>query len=273
MSYCQWSSEAGAFEFEGYRYYPSHYEAVEASPYAYLGDLHSIHLDLEYLESFRKDLHTHSVENAIVGDTFDGSSLNHHESARLGYSANRPSIFSEIESIKSFSDDLRDYITGDLMLIQGNHEAFAEKFFSKMSLNALTMFSKAEQVLLLDAFKFIVEHSEDTEKGIKYRTFFDYLLATHLHGYAVKMPSDTIYRNIVLSFHGCEFGVSKAGARNANVKIVAGHVHSAAIYRNITYVGTSAVLDPHYQSGMSRSSHAHAIIDSLGKRNLRIYLP
>ncbi|MGL5076884.1 MAG: hypothetical protein ACRDBG_13815 [Waterburya sp.] len=261
-------------DFEGKTYYSTGAVKDSAiSPYIYLPDMHLAHPRRDYQLSLFDECALYGVHTAIGGDMFDGSSLLHHERDRLGYFANRMPIFKELDQLGVFARELSNYVK-DVKLIIGNHETFADRFWNGSLKDTLDKFSKDEQVFLIKGIATIIEKSKHTEHGISYHGFMAYFLDNHWSSEYLTIAESTLtYKDIALGYHGNEYLINKAGARNSNYKICAGHTHAPLIWRNIYYAGYGGSLTPTYQSGMSKACAAHVIINAAGKRQMRMYVP
>jgi hypothetical protein len=244
-------------------------------PYVYLPDMHLAHPRPEYQASLFDELRDYQVNYVIGGDMFDGSSMLHHEKARIGYYQNKMSIFEELQKLYAFVEKLDEYTIKGTKLILGNHETFCDRFFGDNLWQELKMFSKEEQVLLLKSLASVVEETKRSDRGIHYPSLLQALIKNYNPNNTNVYFSDRTdaVDNVLLWLHGHEYLANKAGASNSNHKMVVGHTHSPKIWRNITWVGYGGHLEPTYQNGITKAAAAHCFVSASGKRTLRIFLP
>jgi hypothetical protein len=263
------------FSFEG-NDYSAFGEVTKSDPilYAYLPDMHLAHGSRQYQLSLYKDLSLFNVRNAIGGDLHDGSSMLHHERDRLGYSAVRMSIFEELNLLKGFAYKIKQITGSSLKMIIGNHETFSDRYFDSQFLSQLNSFTLVEQILILEGMADCLKNTKLTTRGIEYGSMFKYFLkAVGLQTFLEVVDSTLRVNDLLIYLHGNEYLTTKTGTSQSNFKFVLGHTHQPKIFRNTYWVGTGSVLNPTYQSGLTRSAAAHCMISLEGKRTLRVFLP
>ncbi len=272
LPYC---TTTESYTFEGRMYYADGSNSVmSTNPYIYLPDMHLAHPNLGYLNSLRDELRQTDCESAIGGDMFDGSSMLHHERDRLGYFAERMTIFQELDLLKRFIRSIGLYLPGKIYNIVGNHETFTDRFFVGDFSSTLAKFTKDEQVFLLRGFAYVLENTKHSEAGIKYASMYRYFIDSYLDEPNFEIaPRDVRVGKTLLGYHGHEWMLQKSGIHQSNYKVVAGHVHTPEISRNMVKVGYGGHPDPTYQSGLNKACAAHAFISPYGKITMRLWLP
>jgi hypothetical protein len=246
------------------------YGSQDATQYGaiYLPDMHLAHPNPVYMQSLLSEIRDLKPGFVVGGDLFDGSALCHHEKNRLGWAQNKISLTKELSLLDSFATVIH-VLTGEkLRMIVGNHETFADRFFSSNFMQELAMYNKEDALMILEAMTESFRNTMHTDAGVKYSSMISHWvkdMPIHIVG------SNLSLGNTNLGHHGNEYNLRKAGVRQANVKIVGGHTHAPEIDRNLTTVGYGGHPEPTYQNGMTKSAPAHCLISPSGKRTLKIY--
>jgi hypothetical protein len=238
------------------------YEAI------YLPDMHLAHPNPIYMHALLAEIKKLNPNYAIGGDLFDGSALCHHEKHKLGWAQNKISLAKELHLLQNFSHVIYNLTGQSLRMIIGNHETFADRFFSANLFQELAMYDKTDSVLILEAMTAAFKETKYTEAGVKYSSMISHWIK--------EMPITTVdcklqIGNTNIGHHGDEYNTRKAGVRQAAVKVVIGHQHAPMIDRNLTVVGYGGHPEPTYQSGLTKAAPAHCLISPSGKRTLKIY--
>jgi hypothetical protein len=238
------------------------YEAI------YLPDMHLAHPNPIYMHSLLTEIKTLKPGFAVGGDLFDGSALCHHEKNRLGWSQHKISLTKELHLLDSFANTIHALTGQNLRMIIGNHETFADRFFSANFFQELAMYDREDSLLILEALTEAFRGTTHTDAGVKYNSMIKHWVKDMS---VTVVNSELSVGNTNLGHHGNEYNTRKAGVRQANIKMVVGHVHAPSIDRNLTCVGYGGHPEPTYQSGLTMSAPAHCLVSPSGKRTLKIY--
>lgn len=218
----------------------------------YCGDVHAYSIHQPALNATKEMIVSLEPKEVIVGDFFDGVSINHHEMQDQVKMYNAPSLREEaditIDLLREFSE-----LSNKVVYLQSNHDDFVLHFL-KMGDRAWRINKNYEIACGLQFFRAQTgEHPIISLLGLKKFGNVKFVKDTDNH-----------YVGKVLCKHGHE-GASGVrlgfmGLAKIYNQYLQGHVHSPAVFRNAVCVGLLAELEQGYNKGASGWLHSNAII-------------
>ena len=223
-----------------------------------LGDYHIGEHDEIVIKNTLKLLKTLKPESVVVGDVFDGHSVNHHE-------AHDPFIQFKNEmngsnSIKSEVDamltELKKFEQYKVVITRGNHDYWLDRYLKETDWRkAATPKNSLEYMNYSAAIL-----SGEAEMGI-----VPWLIKKRFPHFITLDDADSyIINGFECGMHG-SIGINGAkpsinGFRSLNTKLVIGHSHSPKRFENVLQVGTSSKLNMKYAKGPSSWLQSHVIL-------------
>lgn len=234
------------------KFYPD--GTLEASqPSAILvGDVHALEVDRDALFATYEMIDMFEPKEVIVGDFFDGASVNHHEiTDQVKYSM-APSIREEadltIELLKEFCDR-----SNKVTYLQSNHDDFLLSYLRFGD----RMWRMNRNYAISCGLQFYCAHTGEhpITKLLEFNKFSNLKFVKDYENH---------YVGKMLVKHGHE-GASGArvgfqGLAKIYNYYAQGHVHAPGVYRNAICVGLISKLFQGYNKGASAWGHANALI-------------
>lgn len=242
----------------------------EISADVVMGDWHSGETadnSYGFIEEITKEV---KVDNIIIHDIFNGSSVNHHiEKQPLlqakEFEGGRSLILDELQDCALDIKYMQDYVKGNVVIVKSNHDEWLERYLMECR------FAKdpANLRIALDLANALMDDKDPFEYGIcKYSDVFDKDRVIFLQRNESYMKG-----GVELGNHA-DIGVNGARASAASMEYAFGncvgaHSHSALIFRSYFRVGTSTKLRLSYnKGGASTWTNSHALVYSNGARQI-----
>ena len=258
------AAEDGSFVDRGIRYYPDRIE--EDLPEAFvLGDWHAGETDPGAREVFLGIAKELRIPRLILHDSFNGTSVNHHEEKNAIIRALRAEKgeLSVADEFKILASDMNDMlgIVDELVVVKSNHDDFLDRYlqgvrFKDDPLNfRLALDLAAKLYDGEDTIKYGVERfglKEENKEKIKW------------------LELDESYKigGVELGAHGHGYVSGINAIENAYGDSVTGHTHCPQILRGAWVVGTCSLLKLGYNDGPSDWMHTSCLVYSDGSRQL-----
>lgn len=263
------ANNRGEFVDFGTRYKPDGTTASESCTLV-LGDWHSGKTSKTIKESISSLVYSANVQDIVIHDLFNGSSVNHHiRNVPLKMAAramsNDDSLENELYFVGADINYLHDVIMGNLIIVKSNHDEWLERYLEDgaytkdpmnhyMSLDLAKAYLDGEMVL-----RYAVEKYGELNEPDR----IVWLDRTDDHNIA----------GTELGQHG-DIGTSGKPATMQSIekdvgRAVVGHIHSSAILRGVYRVGTSTDLQQDYnRKGASSWTQTHALVYNDGSVQL-----
>lgn len=262
------AADDGSFIDMGIQYNPDGTtEAVETN--IVLGDWHSGNTDPIAIEATARLCKELNVKNLILHDFFDGESVNHHivgyplkQTARADSS--RHILLDEIIKGGEDINYLHSLISGDLVMVKGNHDEFLERYLD----HGTFMGDHVNQKLSIE----LAAQRLNGVPPLPY-AYLKYGNINHPER-IIWLERDDSYQigGVELGVHG-DLGFNGSRASLASLERAYGvgtfgHNHGAAILRQAWRVGTTTRLRLPYVRGPSTWTWTHCLQYQTGARQL-----
>lgn len=207
----------------------------------------------------------------VLHDTFDGRSINHHESHNIDSLAKRAEVghLNLLDELKLVASDLEelDKWVDELIIVKSNHDEFLKRFLQKGNFtddpyNYKTFLKLALELVETncDPLKFGVESLGELDKSVAKNVKW------------LERDEDLIISGIQLGAHGDKGANGARGGLQSMEKAygnsVTGHSHSPEILRGAWQVGTSSKLKLSYNVGPSSWLNTSCLVYPNGQRQL-----
>lgn len=263
----QTMNEEGSFVHLGKRYHPTGKVTNEAPDAIVCGDWHSGETDPLVRKATEEMLATFKPKKAVLHDSFNGASINHHEEDNMILKAvqfikNTPSLEQEFVGLR---DDLQWFSkqVQEVVIVKSNHDEFLSGNYLKYAKYAR---DPQNHYFSLDLAKAMMEGKDP----VKFATEKVGLKATNIRW--LQRDDDFKIAGIQLGAHG-DVGASGSrgnlkGMRKAYGLSVTGHSHTPGIWHGAYAVGTSSFLRLSYNRGPGSWMQAHCLVYADGSRQL-----
>ena len=267
------ASETGSFCDLGIEYLPEGKERLAEEVTMVVGDSHCGMHDNDLLEAILSSIESiPAIKNLILHDVFNATSISHHDIGKIAIKASKAndglsSLKNEGLIVKSYLEKISKY-ADNIIIVKANHDEHLDRYLEEGR-----FISDPENFYFsLDLCKKYIEGDDPLR----------YMLVDKLG-----MKVDNIIwlkGDETFNRYGIEFGYH--GSRGANGgkgnprtfenglgKCVIAHSHSAQIFRDVYYVGTSSELDMKYNKGLSSWTRTCCLCYPDGSRQLINYIP
>ena len=267
------ASETGSFYDLGIEYLPSGGERLADEVTMVVGDSHCGMHDEELLEAILNSVESiPAIKNLILHDVFNASSISHHDIGKIAIKASKAndglsSLKKEGLVVKNYLERISKY-ADNIVIVKANHDEHLDRYLEE----GRFVYDPENFYFSLDLCKKYIEGDDPLR----------YMLVDKL---GMKVDNITWLRgDETFNRYGIEFGYH--GSRGANGgkgnprtfenglgKCVIAHSHSAQIFRDVYYVGTSSQLDMKYNKGLSSWTRTCCLCYPDGSRQLINYIP
>lgn len=230
-----------------------------------LGDVHFGQHDEEVIENTLKFMKVMKPRNVVLHDTFDGLSINHHDTKNPFIQYEREmngtnSLKDEIESMLECLEDFdsKEYNT---IIVRSNHDDFLDRWLQTADWRKSGSLKNSLEYM---------EYASLVLRGQAKKGIIPYLIQQRFPNFITLDRNDSyLVKDWELAQHG-DLGTngsygSLSQYRNLNTKIVIGHYHSPGRKDGALAVGTSTKLRVNYNIGPSSWLQSHVIIHEDGK--------
>lgn len=267
------ANDDGTFTDYRYHYNGKEIEIVDSCQAYIWGDIHHRELCRAKEQSSRDLMFELNPEKIILHDVFDGSTVNPHERddlflRKLKIRHGTNIIEQEIDECLSFISNMAKEASGQLYVVQSNHDNFLDRHIATDWRKDLQNSEGYLKYALIQQTVDLRDHGN----------IFGYLLFQKTNGRVkYSKPTDSLkISGYICNQHG-DHGVNGARGnvisfKRLNSKLIMGHMHSPQMIDNVCVVGVSCNLWQWYNSnGMSSWNYADAIIHDSGKNQLIIF--
>lgn len=263
----QMLNEEGSFVHWGKRYHPNGKIVNEVPEAIVCGDWHSGETDPLVRACTEEMLSFFKPKKAVLHDTFNGASINHHEEENMMIKAVKfmqgaPSLEQEVVGLR---DDLQWFSkqVQEVVLVKSNHDEFLSGSYLKFAKYAK---DPQNHYFSLDLAKAMMEGKDP----LKFATEKVGLKVTNIRW--LQRDEDFKIAGIQLGAHG-DIGASGSrgnlkGMRKAYGYSVTGHSHTPGIWHGAYAVGTSSFLRLSYNRGPGSWMQTHCLVYADGSRQL-----
>lgn len=225
-----------------------------------LGDLHAYNVDPVALTASKDMIQSLKPKEVILGDAFDGASVNYHEVASAVKFANAPTIREEADVTMSLIKEFCD-MSEKVVYLQSNHCNFLIKFLDT-SERLWRLHKNYEMSCGLQLFR-LHTGLHPVVKLLELSKFDNLQFVSERDNYFV---------NKVLVKHGHEGSGGGRVGFNALSRIynyyACGHEHAPKVFRNAMCVGLLGRLDMEYVVGVNAMAFANGLIHNDGSTQL-----
>lgn len=224
-----------------------------------MGDLHANEVDPLAFDASKSMIAKYKPNVVVIQDGFNGSSISHHDIQDPAKMLYVESLDDEAATTKAVLKQIRD-ISKKVVWKQSNHCNFLTKYLLdeknyRLHRNYLTAVKLRAWQIETQRHPIIKLLEMDSVKNLEFSSEKDSFIVSGV--------------NIIHGHEGIS-GVKTGFRRNAQVynKLVQGHTHEPAVFRNAVCVGTNSRLDLDYKMGPDAWMHANALIQPDGSIQL-----
>lgn len=234
-----------------------------------LGDWHTGETSPNSIKFVKEISETVTVDNFIVHDIFNGSSVNHHIAQKplvqaLNIEEGNMLIKDELYLCGEAIDFFQKYTKGNVVIVKSNHDEWLERYLGECR------FAKdpANMRISLDLANEMMNGKDPFEYGVvKYGGGFDEDRVVFL-----QRNESYIKGGVELGNHA-DIGINGAKASAASMEYsfgncVGAHSHSGLIFRGYWRAGTSTHLRLSYNKGASTWTNSHVLVYGNGARQM-----
>lgn len=258
----------GEFVDLGNRYFPDG-SVEKVTTHLYSGDWHSGSVDPQARIATEKLCKQVAVENFFVGDFFDGYAISHHHinqplKRTIKSINNTDDLVAELRAGGQDANDILKWITGDLVMIRGNHDEVLEKYLNSGNYNK----DFRNQYVALGLAQAMIRGENVISKA--YQLYGDITDFERI----VWLDRDDQFKiaHVECGQHGDLGSNGTKGSllslEKAYGNCIVGHAHSGAIMRGVFRVGTMTLLSLEYNKGPSSWTHTSCLVYEDGSRQL-----
>lgn len=207
----------------------------------------------------------------VLHDTFDGRSINHHESHNIDSLAKRAEVghLNLLDELKLVASDLEelDKWVDELVVVKSNHDEFLKRFLQKGN---FTDDPYNYKTFLKLALELVETNCDPLKYGVEELGKLNSNVARKVQW--LERDEDFIVSGIQLGAHGDKGSNGARGGLKQMEKAygnsVTGHSHSPEILRGAWQVGTSSKLKLSYNVGPSSWLNTSCLVYPNGQRQL-----
>lgn len=258
------AAEDGSFVDRGVRYYPDRVE--EDIPEALvLGDWHAGETDPMAREVFFNVAKELQVPRLILHDSFNGTSVNHHEEKDAIIRAQRAqkgelSVREEFSILSKDMNEMLD-VVNELVVVKSNHDDFLDRYLRATRFKD----DPVNYRLALDLAAKLYDGEDTVKYGVE-----RFGLKEENRDKVKWLELDESYKigGVELGAHGHGYVSGIKRIESAYGDSVTGHTHAPQILRGAWVVGTCSMLQLSYNDGPSDWMHTSCLVYSDGSRQL-----